>query len=57
MQAEHCPGDLLAPSVKVVSNSVTNGVREVVMTRGLTGATKDHYTFDLSKTARHAYPA
>jgi hypothetical protein len=50
-EAEHCPGDLLKPSVKLVSNSVTDGVRTVVMTRPFAGLTKNHYTFDVSKSA------
>merc|ERR1711957_621624 len=45
-EAEHCPGDQLATSVKVVSNTVAGGVRTVVMTRALKGATSKHYTFD-----------
>lgn len=42
----HDPGKQLATSVKVVSNKVVDGVRTVVMTRPLKGATADHYTFD-----------
>merc|ERR1719506_1383615 len=38
-EAEHCPGDQLESSVKVVSNTVASGVRTVVMTRGFQGAT------------------
>ena len=44
-EAEHCPGTVLATSIKLVSNTVNNGVRTVVMTRSATGASKDHYTF------------
>jgi hypothetical protein len=44
-EAEHCPGTVLAPSVHLVSNTVENGVRTVVLTRPLVGMTKDHYTF------------
>ncbi len=44
-EAEHCAGTPLASTVKVLSNSVVNGKRTVVMTRGMAGATKDHYTF------------
>ena len=36
-EAEHCPGDQLAPSIKLVSNTVTSGVRTVVMTRSFVG--------------------
>ena len=41
----HQPGLLLAPSVKVVTNTVANGVRTVVMTRPLVGLTAKHATF------------
>ena len=44
-EADHCPGTLLSSSVKVVSNSVSGGVRSVVMTRPLQGATPNHYSF------------
>jgi hypothetical protein len=36
-EAEHCPGDQLASSLKIVSNSVAGGMRTVVMTRPWTG--------------------
>ena len=39
-EAEHCPGDLLASSIKVVSKSVVDGVRTVVVTRPFVGKTK-----------------
>ena len=42
----HDPGQQLKTSVKVVSNKVVDGVRTVVMTRPLQGATADHYTFN-----------
>mmetsp|Transcript_19740 Transcript_19740/g.44426 ORF Transcript_19740/g.44426 Transcript_19740/m.44426 type:complete len:904 (+) Transcript_19740:70-2781(+) len=45
-EAEHCPGDRLRASVTMVSNTVSKGVRTVVMTRSFTGLTPDHYTFD-----------
>lgn len=45
-EAEHCPGDLLSPSLKVLSNSVVKGVRTVVVSRGLAGLTKNHYSFN-----------
>jgi hypothetical protein len=45
-EAEHCPGDLLAPSVKVESTSVVNNVRTVVLTRPFAGASSKHYTFN-----------
>jgi hypothetical protein len=41
----HSPGTELTPSVTVVSNTVTDGVRVVVVSRALLGATADHYTF------------
>lgn len=44
--AEHAPGQLLAPSVTLVSNNVNQGIRTVVLTRPFKGATADHYTFD-----------
>lgn len=45
----HCGGTKLASSVNVTSNTVTGGVRTVVMTRPLKGLTKDHYSFDPTK--------
>lgn len=39
-EAEHCPGNTLAPTVKLVSNTVVNGVRTVVVTRPFAGKTK-----------------
>jgi hypothetical protein len=50
-EAEHCPGDLLAPSVTVLSNSVQAGVRTLVLSRAFAGATKEHYTFDPAAVA------
>ena len=44
-EAEHCPGTVLATSIKVVSNTVVDGVRTVVVSRPQQGATKDHYSF------------
>eukprot|EP00051_Salpingoeca_urceolata_P026537 m.477668 g.477668 ORF g.477668 m.477668 type:complete len:870 (+) comp20913_c0_seq1:229-2838(+) len=44
--ADQNPGTLLSPSVKVVSSSVTDGVRTVTMTRPFKGATSAHYTFN-----------
>lgn len=43
--ADHGPGELLDPSVKVVSNAVVAGSRTVVLTRPAAGASKKHYTF------------
>lgn len=44
-EAEHCPGDQLESSVHVVSNTVTNGFRTLVMTRPFRGKTAKHYSF------------
>ena len=41
-------GKRLALSVKVVSNTVANGLRTVVLTRALKGLTTDHFTFDVT---------
>ena len=45
-EAEHCAGAVLANSLTIVSNDVSNNVRTVVATRGFVGKTKLHYTFD-----------
>lgn len=45
-EAEHCPGDVLSTSVKMISNTVVKGVRTVVMTRAMQGISPKHYTFD-----------
>jgi len=45
-EADHCPGTVLSESIKLQSNTVSGGVRTVVATRPLKGATKDHYTFE-----------
>lgn len=44
-EAEHCPGDRLQTSIKVLSSTVTGDVRTVVLSRPFAGATKNHYTF------------
>jgi len=44
-EGKHCPGDQLQRSVTVLSNTVRNNVRTVVMTRALLGLTKEHYSF------------
>lgn len=46
-EAEHCAGDLLKSSVTVVSNTVKNRVRTIVLTRPFQGITDKHYSFDL----------
>lgn len=45
----HGAGFVLDKSVTVLSNSIINGNRTVVLTRPLQGATSKHYTFDLAK--------
>jgi hypothetical protein len=42
-------GSKIATSVTVVSNTVVNKLRTVVLRRGLVGLTKDHYSFDPSQ--------
>jgi len=44
-EAEHCPGNPLAPSITLESNSVVSGVRTVVLTRPFKGLTDKHYSF------------
>ena len=46
--ANHGAGTLLKTSVKVISSSVANGRRTVVMTRPSAGATKDHASFEMN---------
>jgi len=43
--ANHDPGRVIQSSVKVVSNTVLNGVRTVLLQRALAGVTPDHYSF------------
>lgn len=47
----HEAGTQLATSVKVISNTVVNGVRTVVVSRPLVGMTPEHYTFEPSVLA------
>eukprot|EP00933_Yihiella_yeosuensis_P004590 TRINITY_DN108964_c0_g1_i1.p1 TRINITY_DN108964_c0_g1~~TRINITY_DN108964_c0_g1_i1.p1 ORF type:complete len:576 (+),score=88.66 TRINITY_DN108964_c0_g1_i1:245-1729(+) len=47
-EARHCGGTVLRQSITVQSNTVANGIRTIVMTRPLRGATPDHYSFDLT---------
>eukprot|EP00937_MAST-01D_sp_MAST-1D-sp2_P001435 g1435.t1 len=42
--ADHGPGAQLAPSVAVTAHSVSGGRREVVLTRGVTGASSQHWS-------------
>ena len=44
--ADQSPGELLPSTVTVVSNTVADGERTVVMTRALKGKTADYFTFD-----------
>lgn len=46
--ADQSPGTQLAKSVTVVSSTVANGNRTVVLSRPLKGLTADHYTFSLT---------
>mmetsp|Transcript_58745 Transcript_58745/g.128742 ORF Transcript_58745/g.128742 Transcript_58745/m.128742 type:complete len:880 (+) Transcript_58745:49-2688(+) len=46
-EAEHCPGDLLTSSVTVVSNTVEDGMRTILMTRPFAGLTDAHHSFHL----------
>lgn len=45
---KHVAGQLLTPSITILSNTVADGVRTVVVRRPLAGATASHYTFDAS---------
>ena len=44
--ADQSPGTLLKSSVTVVSNTVADGKRTVVMTRALKGVSAEYFTFD-----------
>jgi len=44
-EAEHCPGDRLQPSIKLVSSSVQGGRRTVVISRGFQGISSKHFSF------------
>ena len=48
---DHSGGRTLATSVSVLSNTVVNGVRSVVLKRPFQGQTADHYTFDPKSSA------
>jgi hypothetical protein len=43
--ANHDPGKAIQPSVKLLSHTVIDGMRTVVLQRTLKGLTPDHYTF------------
>jgi len=47
--ADHDPGTELAPSVTVVSQSVSGNTRTVVLTRAFKGKDLNYYSFDLSR--------
>ena len=46
----HAPGTQLKSTVTVLSNTVSNGLRTVTLTRSAKGLTSDYYSFDVSKT-------
>jgi hypothetical protein len=48
---KHAPGTLLKQSLSLVSNTVADGRRQVVVQRPFAGLTADYYTFDPSVTA------
>ena len=45
---DHDPGQVLTASLRVLSNSVVEGERKVVVSRPFKGHTNDHFTFDPS---------
>jgi hypothetical protein len=45
---DHGPGSVLTPSVTVASNTVVDGIRTIVLTRAVAGATTDHFTIPSS---------
>lgn len=46
--ADHSPGKLLQPSISVASSVASGGIRTVVLTRPVAGATSDHYSIPSS---------
>ena len=46
--ADHGPGTLLSPSLRIVSSSEKEGVRTIVMSRPVEGASKDHFSFPVT---------
>ena len=49
-EAEHCIGDRLpTQSLTLLSNTVVDGMRTLVVTRAFRGASRKHYTFDPTK--------
>merc|ERR1719420_2543012 len=49
--ADHHAGTQLPATVKVISSTVKNGQRIVVLTRALEGATEDYFTFASSQSS------
>jgi len=50
-EADHCAGDQLETSVKVVSHEVKNGTRTLVVTRPLKGLSPKYYSFSMMEDA------
>eukprot|EP01084_Bolivina_argentea_P258905 436665_1 len=44
-EADHCPGNTLNKTINLMSNTVTNNVRTVILQRDAIGATSDYYSF------------
>ena len=42
---DHSPGTKLSDSIKIVSNTVVDNIRTVIVSRPIKGASKDHYSF------------
>ncbi|KAL4225559.1 hypothetical protein ACF0H5_016247 [Mactra antiquata] len=51
-EAEHCPGDVLNTTVKVVSTKTEDGTRTVILSRALKGLNSKYYTFDPSQDSQ-----
>lgn len=47
----HNAGTILSPSVKLISSTVSGDRRKVIMSRPLTGRTKDYYSFEVNDSA------
>ena len=50
-EAEHCPGYQLNKTITILSNTVNNGIRTVIVQRGLIGKTSEYYSFIPSDAA------
>ena len=46
----HVPGDVLPPSITIISTTTIGNQRVVVVTRALKGLSKDYYTFNIEAT-------